>query len=204
MKKTAFLVGSAVAVTLLSAGPASGMVAHSHGLIGAQVVLDLDGSTYTTQEASSYSGEDVVTTTTTFDPAVYVGTSKTASVVCCDGGGGDPVYYRTFTQTMKSALWGVAWSETHKGLFFFNGTTVWLKQRLAVDNFGYHRCGYSSGAGFSVSVQSCWKTGDPSSTGYDMTLGDQFKVSAVYKGSPVSSTHEQRACVYPNGGGQPC
>jgi hypothetical protein len=115
------------------------------------------------------------------------------------------IYYFTWSQWLQSVFWGVPWKETHKGLVYFNGSVVWVRSRLGWDTSGYHRCGYNSGIGFSIDVQSCWKTGDPSYAGAGhLTNGDQFKVSAFVSGFPISATHEMRYCVWPSGSSGGC
>jgi hypothetical protein len=39
-------------------------------------------------------------------------------------------------------LYGIPWSETQKGLFYYNGSLVWENSRgLGYDTGGFHRCG---------------------------------------------------------------
>ena len=107
------------------------------------------------------------------------------------------IWIRGWSQRTESLLWGIAWNETHKGSYYYNGSSVWIRSRYGWDTSGYHRCGYNSGAGFSISVKNCWKTGDPSWG--QMQNGDQFEVSALFRGFPISATHEMRVCMYPSG-----
>ena len=104
--------------------------------------------------------------------------------------------------TMNSVLWGIAWSETQKGAYYYGCGSVWQSSRYGWDTGGFHRCGYSSGIAFSIDVQSCYKTGDPSSS--TMTLGDQFKVSVFVSGFPIYATHEMAVCATPGGGLSTC
>jgi hypothetical protein len=103
---------------------------------------------------------------------------------------------------MESLLWGIAWNETQKGAYYYGCGYVWQKSRLGWDTSGWHRCGYSSGFGFSIDVKSCYKVGDPSTS--QMRLGDQFKVSAIVSGFPISATHEMAVCAGPGGGLSTC
>jgi len=114
------------------------------------------------------------------------------------------IWYFTWRQWMESLLWGIPWREEHRGGVYYNGSAVWVKARFGWDTSGYHRCGYNSGIGFTVNVESCWKTGDPAFVGSRLTNGDHFKVSALFKGFPISATHEMRYCVWPSGASRGC
>jgi hypothetical protein len=108
-----------------------------------------------------------------------------------------PVYYITWEGTYSSKFWGVFWEETHKGLTYFDYNKVWQASRYGWDNDGYHRCGYGHGAGFSIDVLACYRHGDPSTT--HITLGDEFKVSFIASGFPMSNTLQQEECINQSG-----
>ena len=170
--------------------------------------VDVKGAKSVELKGPKGPGESPAVVVTETDDAVAVDASSLGADASLVGSNGETlaqaaatatIYYRTWSQRMESLLWGIAWNETHKGLFYFNGSAVWIKSRYGWDTSGYHRCDYNSGFGFSISVISCWKTGDPAFSGSRMVNGDQFRVSALYKGFPISATHEMRACMYPSG-----
>ncbi len=193
------VVGGLVAAALIAAQAA--------GARGGPPV-DTKGSKQVELKAPKQAGEAPAILTTETSDAEVVNVESLGADASLVGSNGETlreaavartIYYRTWSQRMESLLWGIAWNETHKGGYYFNGNAVWLRSRFGWDTSGFHRCGYNSGIGFSVSVQSCWKTGDPSWVGSRMVNGDQFKVSVLFKGFPISATHEMRACMYPSG-----
>jgi hypothetical protein len=199
MNRTALIVVAALAAALLGLTQAAGAGNGPPAQKGSRQVETKPGKA---------PGESLVVQTTASDDAVAVTSAadlgKDASLVGSNGqtlsqalATAATIYYRTWSQRMESLLWGIAWNETHKGLFYFNGSAVWISSRYGWDTSGYHRCDYNSGFGFSISVKSCWKTGDPSWG--TMTNGDQFVVSALYNGFPISATHEMRVCMNPAG-----
>jgi hypothetical protein len=147
---------------------------------------------------SSIDGEDAVTVTLTTDSPVAVSED---SGVAGPGivGPATTTYIESWSLTMQSVLWGIPWKETQKGAFYFDGKYVWQNHRFSWDTSGYHQCGLSSGFGFTITVQSCYKYGDPSISPNHMTLGDQFRVSVLIKGFPIYATHEMAVCAYPSG-----
>jgi hypothetical protein len=173
------------------------------------------GQTKVSVEPGSVAGESAVTTTLVTGDAVEASDAQLQQDGGLVGSNGmaladaattaATIYYFTWWQRMESLLWGIAWNETHKGGVYFNGNAVWVRSRFGWDTSGYHRCGYHSGFGFSIDVQSCWKTGDPAFAGSGhLTNGDQFKVSAIVSGFPISATHEMRYCVWPSGYSNGC
>ena len=158
--------------------------------------LVLSGSTTTQVIPSDAPGESPITVTLTRSAATPVlqvsaghATTNTAATV----------YQSAWSISFQSALWGVPWTETQKGLYYFNGSLVWQNSRgLGYDTGGFHRCGYSSGFGFSIDVQSCYKVGGDPTSG-SLEFGDQFKVSFIVSGFPVSATHDMAVCAYPSG-----
>lgn len=201
MNRISTLVGIGLAAVALVAGQAAGAKG--------EPPVDLKGSKHSELKGPKNPGESpAIVTTETSDAVAIADVAELGPDAGIVGSNGQTlaqaavaatIYYRTWSQRMESLLWGIAWNETHKGLYYFNGNAVWVRSRFGWDTSGYHRCGYNSGIGFSVNVQSCWKTGDPSWVGSRMTNGDQFKVSVLFRGFPISATHEMRACMYPSG-----
>jgi hypothetical protein len=199
MNRLTTVVASAIVALGLLASPAAP---------GNGPPVDLKGKKDVELKGPKEPGESPAVVTTESSDAAVIGVADLGPDAGLVGSNGQTlaaaataatVYYRTWSQRMESLLWGIPWSETHKGLYYFNGNAVWVRSRFGWDTSGYHRCGYNSGIGFTVTVQSCWKTGDPSWVGSHMTNGDQFKVSALFHGFPISATHEMRACMYPSG-----
>ncbi|SRR6266536_652642 len=147
---------------------------------------------------STTDGEDPITVTLTTDSPVAVSDDSAAAGAGIVGPA-TTTYIKSWSLTMQSSLWGIAWKETQNGAFYFDGKYVWQNHRFSWDTSGYHHCGLSSGIGFSITVQSCYKYGDPSISPNHMTLGDQFRVSVLIKGFPIYSTHEMAVCAYPSG-----
>ncbi len=200
---TTFVASIVVAVALVTAQAAGA----GGGPPGGPPV-DTKASKQVELKGPKNAGESPAVVTTETSDAVAVAADSLGNDASLIGSNGQKlveaaalatIYYRTWSQRMESLLWGIAWNETHKGAYYFNGRAVWVRSRFGWDTAGYHRCGYNSGIGFTVTVQSCWKTGDPSWVGSRMTNGDQFKVSVLFKGFPISATHEMRACMYPSG-----
>jgi hypothetical protein len=182
------LCASLVCALTLSAGPAlADLEPGGSGTSSSSVVFP-----------SSTSGEDPITVTLTTDSGVPVGDSS-GSLDPGIVGPAATTYIKSWSLTMQSTLWGIAWKETQNGAFYFDGKYVWQNHRFSWDTAGYHHCGLSSGFGFNISVQSCYKYGDPSISPNHMTLGDQFRVSVLIKGFPIYATHEMAVCAYPSG-----
>lgn len=170
--------------------------------------LTLKGSKKVEQLPPAAAGESVVLLTSESSDASSAGEAQIAAdgdlraadgTALRDAAAASTIWFVTWRQWMESLLWGIPWREEHRGGAYFNGSAVWVRSRLGWDTSGYHRCGYNSGFGFTVSVMSCWKTGDPAFVGNRLTNGDHFRVSALFKGFPISATHEMRYCVWPSG-----
>jgi hypothetical protein len=160
----------------------------------------LNTDPYTRTSTVTLADGSPATVTTTVGPAVYTG--RTEPTGSNTDAGVTPnlahgIWYRSWSATLNSALAGVAWSETQKGVYYYSGNFVWVRSRWGWDNLGWHRCGYSSGVLFTISVKSCWKQPDPSSS--VLTQGDQFQVTVFFQGFPISNTIEMRTCFNPFG-----
>jgi hypothetical protein len=203
MKRTAWILAAALAaVALLAVPTAAGAPPET------PPGLELTGKTEVRTLPPQAGGQGFVIETTTSRNAVRVDKEKLAEVgdlravgsgrTLASAAATSTIWYREWSQRTQSVLWGIAWSETHRGGYFFNGNYVWLSSRFGWDNYGWHRCDYNSGIAFSVSVISCYKQGDPST--WRMRNGDQFRVSVIYSGFPIYATHEMAACMGPGGG----
>jgi hypothetical protein len=204
MKRTATFVALVLGALAVAAMPAGAGNGNGNGN-GAEPVK---GSKEVEVKGPKNPGESQAIVTTETSDAVEVDVADLgpdAGLVGTDGttlgtaAAAGTTYIVTWSQKTESLLWGIAWKETHKGAFYYNGNAVWVRKRFSWDTQGFHRCGYNSGFGFTIDVKSCWKTGDPSFVGSRMTNGDQFKVSVLVSGFPISATHEMRACMYPSG-----
>jgi len=138
-----------------------------------------------------------VTTTTRVGAAQVVSPSIAPKTIACPNG---TVYGRAWSQDANSYLYGVFWSNQHRGYYYFgcggyDGRThyspsVWQTSQFGWDNAGYHKCeSAGTGRGFTVSGLGCWKTGDPSQYPNQLHDFDNFKVSVVVKQLPFSATY---------------
>ncbi|CAN5184596.1 hypothetical protein BH09ACT1_BH09ACT1_19480 [soil metagenome] len=82
---------------------------------------------------------------------------------------------RTFSQTATSAL--SLWQETHKGSFSFDGNSA---------TPGWHSCGYGYRFAYDIANIRCSFT-KPNSL--NIIAHDDYRVSALIPGSPVSWDH---------------
>lgn len=94
----------------------------------------------------------------------------------------------TYTVSDWSQLCAVTcalWHNKVSSAFYFTGGKVWVD---------YLDCNDSGGIGYTVSVTWCgtYHNGATSQTGSSMNDGDDFTVSAVAKGVPISASHWQR------------
>lgn len=197
------IVTACTALGLLAAAPAQASIVVRPSL--APTIVGAPVTATHTQLIQESSGPVIITLTTT-SQQVSTSTRGVPRIEVASSGCVAPVnrwWIQTWSETAHSALWGIAWSETQSGRYFYNGCNAWQDTRSAYPsaNNGYHSCGNSRGIGFSIEVEGCYKYGDPSPS---LELGDQFKVSAAFRGFPVSDTHNMAECANGSGGWYSC
>lgn len=105
---------------------------------------------------------------------------------------------RTWYQTEQSAINSHLWKEQHVGKYCYTKNDVWNGGKYGT----YHTCDHNSGAGFTIDVTDCsenivYTSNIPA--GYFRQNWDSFKVSAVYNGFPIHSSHTMHSNVFPGG-----
>jgi hypothetical protein len=118
-------------------------------------------------------------------------------------------YRRTGARTARGDQgWCKDWWSEMRGLYYYNwkeraeGTFCWVEGPSAPDIYrNTFRCGYSSGIGYDVRVEDCWKvrrTGD-TTYGWWISVYDKFRVSAVAEGLPLHWTYQFHVNLHPSG-----
>jgi hypothetical protein len=106
-----------------------------------------------------------------------------------------PISRGSWTQTMVGTFH--AWTEVHKGTFYFDGKHVWQKRYRGQE--GSHRCGLGYVIGGVVEVKECTKIRDVRMSTRVIGNWDVFRVTGVWHGFPLSHTHWMHIAMYPNG-----
>jgi hypothetical protein len=109
-----------------------------------------------------------------------------------------PVKCRDWSQKLADYT-KLAWQEKHTGRFCYDGSKAWVS--LNRNYSGWHDCGISRGVGFSVENKVCSVRNDPSaySGNAKLQMYDQFKVTFIARGFPISGTCQMFANAYPSG-----
>lgn len=106
------------------------------------------------------------------------------------------------TGSVWSRLWsqskskGGVWKERHTGKFYYDGTRVW--STTSYRGFkGHHTCDQGYGYGVTIEVTKCAVYGGVNTE--RIQIWDYYKVYGLFKGFPISETHNMHMNVYPSG-----
>ncbi|MCE0537776.1 hypothetical protein LWF15_19980 [Kineosporia rhizophila] len=101
---------------------------------------------------------------------------------------------RQWSQSSKSNLGGIAWTEKHEGVFWYSGQYAWIKKYK--NKTGWHECDLGQSVGYSISVKKC---SQPAGHERGFDLYDRFQVHLILKQIPLKTS--QCMLVHPNGDG---